>query len=68
MIKNISALEVKKEDRIYKLYVENDSPLGEVFDVLTQMRAFVFERIKAVEEAEKAKPEEVKSEEVKPTE
>ena len=53
MIKNLSSLEVKKEDRVYVMYVENSAPLGEVFDALSQMRSYVFERIKAVEEESK---------------
>ena len=58
MIKNISALEVVKEDRVYRVYVENNSPLGEVFDALTQMRTYVFECIKAHEEESKKQDEE----------
>lgn len=58
MIKNVASLEIKKEDRVYRIYVENDSPLGEVYDALTQMRAYVFERIKSVQEEESKKPEE----------
>ena len=62
MIKNLASLEIKKGERLYRMLVENDSPLGEVFDVLSEMRSFVFERVKAVEEESKKK-EEVKVDE-----
>lgn len=46
MIKNQTILEIKKNDRIYQLSLSADSPLGEVFDVLTEMRGFVIDRIR----------------------
>ena len=64
MLKNIAILEVKKGERIYRMELENDSPLGECFDALSMMQAYVLERLqcaqKAVEEkkpAEEPKPE-----------
>lgn len=55
MIKNLSALEVRAGERIYKLVCEIDSPLGEVHDVLVRMRNFVVQRIN--ESNEKDQPE-----------
>ena len=45
MIKNITALEIKVGERAYKLLCEIDSPLGEVHDVISQMKAFVVNKI-----------------------
>ena len=53
MIKNKIELEVKKDARIYSFYCEIDSPLGELHDVLAQMKSEIVARIKAAEEAEK---------------
>lgn len=41
MIKNLSQIEVKVNDRLYRLLCEVDSPLGEVYDVLILMRAMI---------------------------
>lgn len=70
MIKNVTLLEVKKGERVYQLSLSNDSPLGELFDVISEIRAFVYEKIKAIntEEAKKEEtpeqPEETKVEDV----
>lgn len=45
MIKSMTVLEVVKGDRNYKLIMESDSPLGECFDVLCEMRGQVLEVI-----------------------
>lgn len=50
MIKNMAALEVKTGDRVYQFVCSNDSPLGEIQDAIIQMRAYIFERIKQVNE------------------
>jgi len=52
MIKNLTAVEVKMGERIYKLLCEIDSPLGEVHDVLCQMKAFVVKKINEAHAAE----------------
>ena len=59
MIKTLTVIEVEKNERTYQLIVSPDSPLGEIFDVLTEMRALVVQKI---EEAckEAPKPEEGK--------
>jgi hypothetical protein len=57
-------LEVKKENRIYTLTLPNNASLGELHDVLYEMRYFVAEKINAAVEADKSKTpnSEVKSE------
>jgi hypothetical protein len=52
MIKNLSALEVKIGERVYKLICEVDSPLGEVHDVISQMKNYVIQRINESHKAE----------------
>jgi len=52
MIKNQTILEIKKNERTYQLHLSNDSPLGEVFDVLCEMRAFVLNRLNEVAKSE----------------
>ena len=58
MIKNLTALEVKIGERIYKLLCEADSPLGEVHDVLMQMKAHV---IKVMSDIQEKKPEDTQN-------
>jgi len=41
MIKNLTALEIKIGERIYKFLCDVDSPLGEVHDVMMQMKGQV---------------------------
>lgn len=55
MIKNVTALEIKVNERIYKFLCEVDSPLGEVHDILSQMKNFVVERINKIHEQEQKK-------------
>jgi hypothetical protein len=57
MLKNEVCLEVKKEEKIYRFSCAPESPLGELFDALSQMRAFVIERMN-----EQNKPPEKKEE------
>jgi septum formation topological specificity factor MinE len=54
MIKAITSLEVVKGERRYQLILSNDSPLGECFDVLCEMKAHVLSVINQFE-AEKEK-------------
>ena len=59
MIKNQTVLELKGgSERIYKFVCENDSPLGEIHDILCQMRGFIVQRIN---EANKIAEEESQS-------
>ena len=45
MIKNLTALEIKIGERIYRLICDVDSPLGEAHDVLLQMKGQVAKMI-----------------------
>jgi hypothetical protein len=45
MIKNLTILEIEKGDRKYCLSCSPDSPLGELHDVISEMKAFVVEKI-----------------------
>lgn len=45
MIKSKTILEIKIEERTYELMCSPDSPLGELHDVLSSMRAFVIQKI-----------------------
>jgi len=65
MIVNKTTLEVKKEDRTYVLTCEPNSPLGEIFDVLSTMKAFV---ISKMQESEKKPSSEIAESVVEPTE
>lgn len=45
MLKQSANLEVVREDRVYSLNLPASAPLGEVHDVLFQMRSFVVDKI-----------------------
>lgn len=49
MIKQATLLEIKKNERNYVLSLDPLSPLGEIYDVLQEMRHFIFQKIKDVE-------------------
>jgi len=51
MIKNLTALEIKIGERIYRLICDVDSPLGEAHDVLLQMKGQVAKMISETIEA-----------------
>lgn len=53
MINNKIQFELKKNERSYQLIISPDSPLGELYDVLSEMRGYVFNRLKEVEEQDK---------------
>ena len=52
-LRNKTTLEVKVGDRTYSMECYNESPLGEVFDALTQMKSYIVERINAQVDVEK---------------
>lgn len=62
MIKNQTILEIKKGDRIYQLHLSSESPLGEVFDVLTEMRGFVLKKLEEASQTEIVKTDETPKE------
>ncbi len=45
MLKQTAILEIVRQDRVYTLVLPNNAPLGELHDVLFQMRSFVVEKI-----------------------
>lgn len=49
MLSQKSFIELKKGERLYQLILDPSSPLGEVYDVLSEMKAYVFQRIEEVE-------------------
>jgi len=55
MIKSVTVIEITKGDRTYKLLCESESPLGEVHDVLCEMRKNVIELMAKTEERSEEK-------------
>ena len=55
MLKQASILEIVKDDRVYTMVLPNNAPLGELHDVLFQMRSFVVEKINEAVNADKPK-------------
>ena len=53
----MTMLEIVKFERNYQLLLDKDSPLGEVFDVLSEMRFFVFQRMQEAMKEENSKKE-----------
>jgi len=56
MLKTQTILEVKIGERVYTLQLDPQSPLGEAYDAVTQMRGYIIDKI--VEENNKSKPKE----------
>ena len=56
-LRNKTVLEVRVEGRIYSIECNAESPLGEVHDALTQMKAYVVDRINAQCDKEKKSEE-----------
>lgn len=52
-------LKVEKGSRLYELHLSNDSPLGEVFDTLTDMRAYVLQKMQESSVTEVVKTDQV---------
>lgn len=48
-----AAIIVKKEGRIYTFQCDNNSPLGEVYDAIQEMRTAIVKRIQDAEAAQK---------------
>lgn len=60
MITNLVSIDLKKGERVYRLICQIDAPLGEIYDVLCEMRGVVIQKI---QEAERASQSEAKAEE-----
>lgn len=46
-LKSKTILQVKTGERVYEMECYSDAPLGEVYDALLQMKAYVVDRINA---------------------
>lgn len=57
MIKNKTVLEITIGERNYELLVSSDSPLGELYDAISQMRVFVINKINEQAATEQPKSE-----------
>jgi len=55
MLKQTAILEVVRQDRVYTMILPNNAPLGELHDVIFQMRSFVVDKINESINAEKPK-------------
>lgn len=55
MLKQAAILEIRREDRIYWLTLPNNAPIGELHDVIFQMRSFVVDKINETINADKPK-------------
>jgi hypothetical protein len=65
MIKNKISIEIIREDRTYQLMLSPDSPLDECFDVISEIRKYILDRINELEGSEKQTPvEEISQKEV----
>ncbi len=47
MIRNKTVLEMERNGKLYQFFCENESPLGEAFDVLSAFRFEVYKKMKA---------------------
>jgi uncharacterized spore protein YtfJ len=66
MLENIAQLKVVRDDRSHIYSLPNKTSLGEAFDVLSEMRNFIIEKIKEHEtqnERKKVENKEVQSNE-----
>ncbi len=52
MMKQRISLEISKNEKTYQFILAPDSALGECFDVLTELRHYIYERIKAEQETQ----------------
>lgn len=66
MQKTITKFEIKKDERVYQFLMENDSPLGELHDVLLEMREHVIQVVNKVIEDQKSQSKTDDSLEIKP--
>lgn len=49
MISNIAKFEIKIGERAYQLLCDQQSPLGELYDVLSQMKGHVVNKMKELD-------------------
>lgn len=63
MLKNKLVLEVRINERLYSLEISPESPLGEIYDALNQIRGFIIEKM--VEEQKNSNTQKIEVSEVK---
>ena len=56
MLKTKTVIQAQVRDRIYSLELDPESPLGEAYDAVNQIRGFIIKMIN--DEDEKSKPKE----------
>ncbi len=49
MLSTISKIEIKIGERVYQMLCQGDSPLGELHDVLSQMKGFVIDKMQEID-------------------
>lgn len=52
-ISSIARISVKKEERLYTFECENNSNIGEIYDVLQEMKNCIFQQIQQNEQSQK---------------
>jgi len=63
MLSNKTALECKIGERCYQFVCSSDSPLGEVHDALSELKAFVIQKIQESEKKQEPEVEECPTQE-----
>ena len=61
MLVNKSALEIKTGERTYSLECNSDSPLGELYDALCKMQAYIIKRMQDAQPKDTSEIEDVYS-------
>ena len=56
MKKTLTSIEIKVGERLYQMLVQPDAPLGELHDVLYQLKAHVLELMKQADAPPEAPP------------
>jgi hypothetical protein len=57
MLKNKTTVELKIGERLYHFLCDADSPLGEIHDVLVQLKSYILQRMQEAQKAEQKPPE-----------
>lgn len=56
MIKTKAVLEISKGEKVYQLYCDADSPLGELYDILSSMKGIVLQKMQEAEPKPEGEP------------
>ena len=52
-----SGLRIKKDEKVYSLHCDPNSPLGEIHDVLMEMKGYVLQRMNEQQEKDMKPPD-----------